>query len=68
MARIDGKPSRRRPGYTRQDVEAARFKQTYTPPSKRTAPLADAREVNHQLLGITDEILRDPDIDAPRDR
>lgn len=68
MATIDGKPSRRRPGYTRQDVENARRQQSYAPPTRRTKPLIEAREVNRQLLGITDALLGDDDADAPRSR
>lgn len=59
----------RRPGYTRQDVEDARRQQSYAPPTKRTKKIAEAgRDVNKQLLGITDALLRDEDADAPMDR
>lgn len=70
MATIDGKPSRRRPGYTRQDVDAARRQQVYGPKSKAMQAVEQARSVraDPRAFGIADELLRDPTIDAPKSR
>ena len=65
MATIDNKPSRRRPGYTRQDVEAARRPPA---PTKRTARLLESRDVDRRVVGIADDLLRNEDADAPMGR
>lgn len=66
MARIDGKPSRRRPGYTPEDVRKAQGRQA--PRTSRGMTIAETRGVDRRVVGIAEELLNDPTIDEAKDR
>lgn len=65
MARIDGKPSRRRPGYTPQDVRNAKAQ---APSSSRGKAIAESRGVVRNVVGIAEILANDPSVDEPKDR
>lgn len=66
MARIDGKPSRRRPGYTPEDVRKAQGQQA--PRSSRGKVIAETRGVDRRVVGIAEALLDDSTIDEAKDR